>query len=187
MPTIFFRSTKGWIPLLGVLIGLGAIGCEHLPIDVSRGPAPLREPRPGPDAETYEGSLTGGEVFAMYCNQCHNARAVAERPFANYQNAAAHMRVRATLTGEEYEKLLAFLQRMHDVPQPPTPPVEPSPKRLIFAQPVAELRDQIAPQADPAAAAQPQPAPAPGGAQAPPAPAVGVEPLPLPAQEPARP
>jgi hypothetical protein len=187
VPTIFFRSTRRWIPLLGALIGLGAIGCEHLPIDVSRGPAPLRQPRPGPDAETYEDSLTGGEVFAMYCNQCHNARALAERPFANYQNAAAHMRVRANLTGEEYEKLLAFMQRMHDIPQPRTPPVEPSPKRLIFPQPVAELREQIAPQANPAAAAQPQPDPALGGAPAPPAPAVGAEALPLPAQEPARP
>ena len=187
MPTIFFRSTRRWIPLLGVLIGLGAIGCEHLPIDVSRGPAPLRQPRPGPDAETYEDSLTGGEVFAMYCNQCHNARALAERPFANFQNAVAHMRVRANFTGEEYEKILAFLQRMHDVPQPRTPPVEPSPKRLIFGQPVAELRDQIAPQANPAAAAQPQPALAPGAAPAQPAPAVGAEALPLPVLEPARP
>ena len=25
----------------------------------------------------------------MYCNQCHNARALAERPFSNYQNVAA--------------------------------------------------------------------------------------------------
>ena len=42
----------------------------------------------------------------MYCNQCHNARALGERPFANYQNVAAHMRVRANFTGEEYEKLM---------------------------------------------------------------------------------
>jgi hypothetical protein len=187
VPNIFFRSTRLWIPLLGALIVLGAIGCEHLPIDVSQGPAPLREPRPGSDGETYEDSLTGGEVFAMYCNQCHNARALGERPFANYQNVLAHMRVRANFTGEEYEKLQAFLQRWHDVPQPPTPPVEPSPKRLIFAQPVAELRDEIAPQTQPPAAAQPQPAPAPDGAPAQPAPAVDVEALPPLSQAPARP
>ena len=52
----------------------------------------------------------------MYCNQCHNARSLAERPFANYQNVAAHMRVRAQFTGEEYEKLMEFLRRWHDVP-----------------------------------------------------------------------
>jgi hypothetical protein len=123
----------------------------------------------------------------MYCGQCHNARALGERPFANYQNVAAHMRVRACFTGEEYEKLMAFLRRWHDIPNP-TPPVEPSPKRLIFSQPVAELREEIAPQANPAAPAQPQPAPAQGGAPQP-GPAAGPEPLPLPApaQAPARP
>jgi hypothetical protein len=140
-------------------------------------------PRPGQDAKSFEDSLTGGEVFSMYCNQCHNARALAERPFANYQNVAAHMRVRAQFTGEEYEKLLEFLRRWHDVPQP-TPPIEPSPKVLTFGQPVAELRDEIAPQAQPAVDAQPQPAPA--GAQPQPA-AVQAEALPLPAQPPAGP
>jgi hypothetical protein len=96
----------------------------------------------------------------MYCNQCHNARALAERPFLNYENVMAHMRVRANLTGVEYEKLLEFLRRWQDVPGS-TPPPEPSPKRLIFSQPVAELREEIAPKTPAAAAAQPQPAAAP--------------------------
>jgi hypothetical protein len=115
----------------------------------------------------------------MYCNQCHNARALGERPFANYQNVAAHMRVRANFTGKEYEKLLDFLRRWHDIPEP-TPPVEPSPKRLIPPLPITELRDQIAPQAQPPAAAQPAAAPVQ------PAP-VQIEPLPAPAVQPARP
>jgi hypothetical protein len=183
---------RRWVPLYAGLVGFGVLGCVHTPIDLSEGPASLRTPRPGQDAKSFEGSLTGGEVFSMYCNQCHNARALAERPFANYQNAAAHMRVRAQLTGEEYEKLLEFLRRWHDVPQP-TPPIEPSPKRLTFGQPVAELRDEIAPHAQPAADAQPQPAPAPAGGQPQPvaAPAqpspVQAEALPLPAQPPAGP
>jgi hypothetical protein len=166
-----------WVPLFAGLIGFGALGCVHSPIDLSQGPAPLRMPRPGPGAESFEDSLTGGEVFAMYCNQCHNARALAERPFANYQNVAAHMRVRANFTGEEYEKLLEFLRRWHDIPQS-TPPVEPSPKRLIFSQPVAELRDEIAPQAQPAAGAQPQPVPVPAPAGVQPQPAAGALPQP---------
>jgi hypothetical protein len=168
-----------WVLLYAGVLGFGVLGCVHSPIDLSKGPAPLRQPRPDGDAETFEDSLTGGEVFSMYCNQCHNARALAERPFANYQNAAAHMRVRAQFTGEEYEKLLEFLRRFHDVPQP-TPPPEPSPKRQIFPQPISELREEIAPQ--PAAGAQPQPA----AAQEPPPP-VQVEPLPRPAQPPAGP
>src|SRR5258708_38474883 len=107
-----FKSRPGrWLALY---LGLGlsvASGCQHTPIDLSEGPAPLRMPRPGQEPESYEDSLTGGEGFAMYCNQCHNARALAERPFANYQNVAAHLRVRSNLTGEEHEKLLEFLLR----------------------------------------------------------------------------
>jgi hypothetical protein len=184
--TFISRAAGRRVLLLAGLV-FGVLGCQHAPIDLSEGPAPWRIPRPGPDAETYEDSLTGGEVFAMYCNQCHNARALGERPFANYQNVAAHMRVRANFTGEEYEKLMAFLRRWHDVPQP-TPPVEPSPKRLIPPQPIAELRDEIAPQAQPAAGAQPAAAGAqPGGAADAPAaaeqpPLLQPEPLPMPAR-----
>jgi hypothetical protein len=118
-----------------------AVGCQNMPIDLARGPAPLRMPRPGEHRETFEDSLTGGEVFAMYCNQCHNARALAERPFFNYENVAAHMRVRANLTGEEHAKLIAFLGRWHDVPSP-SQEVEPPPKRFIPSQPIAELRQE---------------------------------------------
>jgi hypothetical protein len=136
-------------------------------------------PRPGSEGQSFEDSLTGGEVFAMYCNQCHNARNLGERPFANYQNVAAHMRVRAQFTGEEYEKVLEFLRRWHDIPQS-TPPVDPSPspKRLISSQPIAELREEIAPTTPPAAGAQPQPAVVPAPAQ----PAAGVLPPPVPFQ-----
>jgi hypothetical protein len=42
---------------------------------------------------------------------------------------------------KEYAKLMEFLRRWHDVP-PPNPPPEPSPKRLIFWQPIPELRPQ---------------------------------------------
>jgi hypothetical protein len=155
------------------LVALAAFGCQNTPIDLSQGPARWRMPRPGEPAESFEDSLTGGEVFAMYCNQCHNARALGERPFANYQNVAAHMRVRANFTGEEYAKLMEFLRRWHDVPSP-TPPVEPSPKRLIFSQPIAELHDEKPPEAPPGAAA---PAGQPGAAAAAgPAPVAGPDP-----------
>jgi hypothetical protein len=169
----------GWsglgVTLLAALGTMAMLGCQHTPMNLAEGPAPWRMTRPQDDAGTYEDSLTGGEVFSMYCNQCHNARALGERPFANYQNVAAHMRVRANLTGVEYEKLMEFLRRWHDLGTP-TPPVEPSPKRLIPSQPIAELRDEFpatpgaaAPAAAPAAAAAPLPAAvpaAPGAARA---------------------
>jgi hypothetical protein len=154
--------------ILGLTALLAAAGCYQTPIDTSefaRGPAPLQMPSPAKEAEaccSYEDSLTGGEIFSMYCSYCHNAPSLAERPFSNFQNVAAHMRVRANLTGKEYAKLVEFLRRWNDIP-PPTPPVEPPPKHFYFSQPIPELRQQQ--QAAPAAPAQqpqataPQPVP----------------------------
>jgi hypothetical protein len=142
---------------LAVTTALAIAGCYHTPVDTSdyaQGPAPLRIPSPAREADackSYEDSLTGGQIFAMYCGYCHNAPSLAERPWSNFRNVAAHMRVRANLTGKEYAKVVEFLQRWHDVPQP-TPPVDPSPKRFYFSQPIQELRDQA-----PAANTPPQP------------------------------
>jgi hypothetical protein len=132
-------------PFLLLLPLLGLLGCYNTPIDVSefaRGPAPLRMPSPGKDGGCcYEDSLEGGHIFEMYCAECHNPRPLAERPFSNYQNAAAHMRVRVNLTGKEYAKLVAWMRRWADVP-PPNPPVDPSAKVVTFTQPVQELRPE---------------------------------------------
>jgi hypothetical protein len=95
-------------------------------------------------SHSYEDSLTGGQIYTMYCAECHNYRPLSERPLSNFKNVAVHMRVRANLTGKEYAKLDEFLHRWHDVPSP-TPPDAPSPKRFTFGQPIAELRDQTTP------------------------------------------
>ena len=135
-----------WLP--GVLMVLLMAGCYHTPVETSElagGPAPLREPSPARVAKaasgSYEDSLTGAQVFSMYCGYCHNAPQLAERNFANFRNVASHMRVRANLTGKEYAKLMEFLRRWNDVP-PPNPPPAPGPKLLIFAQPIGELKEQ---------------------------------------------
>jgi hypothetical protein len=152
------RNRRLWSSLLIVTgILFGSAGCHNTAVDTSdyaRGPAPGRIPSPAREAEacTYEDSLTGGQVFAMYCSYCHNAPSLAERPYAQFRNIAAHMRVRANLTGKEYAKLMEFLRRWNDVP-PPTAPVDPTPKRFYFSQPIQELREQTeAPKAPPAQA-----------------------------------
>ena len=131
---------------------LTATGCYHTPVDTSelaQGPAPLRMPSPAREGNCcFEDAVTGGQLFEMYCYYCHNPPNLSERSFANFRNVATHMRVRANLTGKEYAKIMEFLRRWHDVP-PPHPPIEPSPKRFIFSQPISELR----PQTPPAAAA----------------------------------
>jgi hypothetical protein len=137
--------------LCGSLLIAGGIvalaGCSNTPISVANRPAPLREPTPDMSGDepcdSYEDRLTGGQVFAMYCQQCHNPRPIAERPFANFKNVASHMRVRANLTGKEYAKLMEFFRRFHDVPDP-NPPDEPPPKRFIFKQPIPELQNDAA-------------------------------------------
>jgi hypothetical protein len=153
------RGTKN-IPLASAVLAVAlvtSVGCYNTPVDTSpyaQGPAPLRIPSPAREAEacSYEDSLTGGEVFHMYCSYCHNAPSLAERPFGQFRNVAAHMRVRANLTGKEYAKLMEFLRRWNDIP-PPTPPVEPGPKRLTFSQPITELQ----PKPEVPGAARPQP------------------------------
>ena len=83
--------------------------------------------------------MAGGRLFQLYCGSCHNARPLGERPFSNYQVAVAHMRDQAYLTGKEYRQIIHFLRRWDDV-GPPTPAVQPSPKRLVFSQPISESR-----------------------------------------------
>jgi hypothetical protein len=168
------KILRAWKTGLALMVAgaCGLSGCYHTLIDVSeeaRGPAPLRMPSPTKENCCYEDSLTGGQVFTMYCSYCHNAPSLAERPYSQFRNIAAHMRVRANLTGKEYAKLMEFLRRWNDIP-PPTPPLETTPKRFIFSQPIAELRPKQpasgASPAAPAPTAQP-PAPAGSGAAAP--------------------
>jgi hypothetical protein len=59
------------------------------------------------------------------------------------------------LTGDEYRQISVFLRRWQDRGTA-TPPVKPSPKRLIFSQPISELRKD-------AASAVPAPPPDGGG------------------------
>jgi hypothetical protein len=155
-----WRGRRRW--LAGSVLVLGVFwvvaGCYNTPIktsDYAQGPAPLRMPSPAKEADCpcYEDSLTGGQVFTMYCVYCHNAPNLSERPFSQFRNVAAHMRVRANLTGKEYAKVMEFLRRWNDVP-PATPSAAPSPKSLIFSQPMTELRPP-----------EPKPEPAPAPAQ----------------------
>jgi hypothetical protein len=136
--------------MIGAALWLGvsvfAVGCYHTPVDQSEfatGPAPMRMPSPAKALNngSYEDSLTGGEVFSMYCGYCHNAPTLAERPFSNFQNVALHMRNRANLTGKEYAKLIEFMKRWNDIP-PAHGPIEPSPKNFVFSQPIQELKEK---------------------------------------------
>jgi hypothetical protein len=94
---------------------------------------------PGTQESVNQDCTEGGRLYKYYCGSCHNARPLSERPFSNYSVAVAHMRDQAYLTGKEYRQIIMFLRRWYEL-GPPTPEVKPSPKRMIFSQPVAELR-----------------------------------------------
>jgi hypothetical protein len=151
---------------------------EGIPVDPPRITTPAQDD-----------CAAGGELFRLYCGSCHNARPLGERPFSNYHVALTHMRTQAYLTGKEYRQIMYFLRRWNKV-GPPTPPVEPSPKRMVFSQPIAELRGEAAKASPPAAppptgpgpfqrsgaggvdtASPPAPAPAPAAGAASPQPA----------------
>jgi hypothetical protein len=171
-----------WLFLLVASIALtGGCGTPS-PHTISRNYS-LREGVPVDPPRIVSGAqddcAAGGRLFKQYCGSCHNARPLGERPFSNYHVAMTHMRNQAYLTGKEYRQLIYFLRRWDNV-GPPTPPVEPSPKRFVFAQPISELRGEAtkagSPAAPPPAGPGPwQPPVAPGGGgTAPPQPPAGA-------------
>src|SRR5262245_481413 len=149
-------TTEGVCRSIGLLAAVAALvaGCQTpSPNSMSRNYT-LREGIPVDPprllSEEQDDCAAGGELFRLYCGSCHNARPLGERPFSNYHVALTHMRDQAYLTGKEYRQIMYFLRRWNNV-GPATPPVEPSPKRLVFSQPIAELRGETAKASPPAA------------------------------------
>jgi hypothetical protein len=139
-------------PALLALVWFAASGCETLSPHTTTRDYDLRDDLPsdppGAEGDADDDCINGGRLWKMYCGSCHNARPLGERPFSNYHVAVAHMRDQAYLTGKEYRQIIAFLRRWQDV-GPATPPVNSSPKRFEFSQPVSELRGETPP-AEPA-------------------------------------
>jgi hypothetical protein len=142
-----FGVQRPWLGRIALALALAA-GCETPSAHTFSRNYGLRKDlpfdAPGPHAAAEDDRVAGGRLFQLYCGSCHNARPLGERPFSNYHVAVAHMRNQAYLTGKEYRQIIHFLRRWDDV-GPPTPPVGPSPKRLVFPQPISELRQEAKP------------------------------------------
>ena len=52
----------------------------------------------------------GAELWAQNCRRCHNFRSPSGYSDSEWDVAMFHMRVRANLTGEEYEAIRQFLK-----------------------------------------------------------------------------
>ena len=138
------RGGWGWSSVAVALVA----GCEtpsrtHDQPELQAEGGHARRPASGRTPAAEDDCAAGGRLFKLYCGSCHNARPLGERPFSNYQVAMTHMRDQAYLTGKEYRQIMHFLRRWDNV-GPPTPPVEPSPKRFVFSQPISELRGEAA-------------------------------------------
>ncbi len=137
------RRWLGAAALLLMACVIFAVGCETpSPHTISRNYSlrpDLKVDPPGHGDSEDQDCVEGGRLYKYYCGSCHNARPLSERPFSNYNVAVMHMRDQAYLTGKEYRQIIMFLRRWYDL-GPTTPAVKPSPKRMIFSQPIAELR-----------------------------------------------
>lgn len=58
-------------------------------------------------------SAGGAQLWAQNCGHCHNIRSPESYSDAQWEVAMLHMRVRANLTADEHEKILAFLKSAH--------------------------------------------------------------------------
>jgi cytochrome c5 len=68
----------------------------------------------GPSAQPTQVAQAGGaELWGRNCGHCHNIRSPSSYSDAQWEVVMMHMRVRANLTAEEHQKILAFLKSAH--------------------------------------------------------------------------
>src|SRR5262245_60862062 len=71
-------------------------------------------PQPtGAGATKEPDGAAGPKLWAQNCGHCHNIRSPSSYSDAQWEVVALHMRVRANLTAEEHQKILAFLKSAH--------------------------------------------------------------------------
>ena len=85
------------LALLG--FGLAPLGCSTTSDARSAAPSPATQ--------------SGATLWAQDCGHCHNFRSPDSYSDAQWEVAALHMRVRANLTAQEHEQILAFLRSAH--------------------------------------------------------------------------
>jgi mono/diheme cytochrome c family protein len=56
------------------------------------------------------GKADGSKLWAQNCIRCHNARSPNSYSATQWEVTMLHMRVRANLTAEEHEAILAYLK-----------------------------------------------------------------------------
>jgi len=62
------------------------------------------------DAAAPVAQKSGSTLWAQNCRRCHNFRSPSDYSDSEWEAAMFHMRIRANLTGDEYELIREFLK-----------------------------------------------------------------------------
>jgi len=65
---------------------------------------------PMPASPAVKKQLTGAELYSIHCNRCHPERYPTERTAAQWKTIMLHMRVRASIPGQQAKLILQYLQ-----------------------------------------------------------------------------
>ncbi len=93
---------------VAVIVGIALlVGCTSLASD---GTEPSSAHEPVAVQQEQRAEKTGAELWAQWCNRCHNFRSPASLSDSQWNVVLMHMRVRANLTGGEQRAILEYLQ-----------------------------------------------------------------------------
>jgi mono/diheme cytochrome c family protein len=77
---------------------------------------------PGTVLGQDRGSMAeGARIYGDVCGSCHNARSPLERDDRDWVTIMNHMRIRANMTGQQVQDVLAFLQATNADPRQAVP------------------------------------------------------------------
>jgi hypothetical protein len=99
-----FSSLK---PQLLASVGLAIIAAAIYTVQF---PIVYAGPETPPQKPTENKSLSGAQLYAVYCNRCHSERYATEFTAAQWKTIMIHMRVRANIPADQAREILKYLQ-----------------------------------------------------------------------------
>ena len=102
----------GWSLVLGLLTSATVIGCATNPeqSESAAGYDVTYSAETTDAVQLPEGAMRGAQLWTDNCIRCHNIRPPKSLSDKKWEIVMMHMRVRASLTGEEQRQILRFLQ-----------------------------------------------------------------------------
>jgi len=100
-----FSSLK---PQLLASVGLAVITVAIYAVQF---PIVYAGPETAPQKPTEKKSLSGADLYAIYCNRCHPERYATEFTAAQWKTIMIHMRVRANIPADQAREILKYLQQ----------------------------------------------------------------------------